>query len=103
MSMSASVIFGIVLIFINVPLGWIGIVWFASLAKKTGRKVFYFVGIGIYGLSWGLLALGVYICGKDLATELLTKYRPHTIVFTGLLLVVIAFIMYKKHRKSKQK
>jgi small-conductance mechanosensitive channel len=101
--MSMSVILGIVLIFVNVPLGWIGLVWFAGHAKKTGRKLFYFVGIGIYGLSWALLALGIFLCGKDLATELLEKYQTPTIVFTGLFLVAIAFIMYKKHRKSKKK
>jgi hypothetical protein len=89
---------GIVLLLINVPLGWIGLVWFAGRAKKTGKKFFYFIGLGIYGLSWALMALGIFLCGKDFAYDFIAKYRFQTIIATLLLLIII-LLLYKRKKR----
>jgi hypothetical protein len=94
-----EMIIGIILLIINIPLGWIGLVWFAGRAKKSGKKVFYFIGLGIYGLSWGLMALGIFLCGKDFAYDFIARYRIPTIVGT-LILLIILFAFWRVKRKK---
>lgn len=98
-----TMLIGIFLLLINIPLGWIGLVWFIGHAKKTGKKVFYFIGLGIYGLSWGLMGLGILLCGKELAYDLIAKYRIPTIIVTVILLILLLLFLYFRHKKSKNK
>ena len=96
-----EMLIGIFLLLINIPFGWIGLVWLAGLAKKTGRKIFYFVGLAIYGLSWVLMALGIFLCGKEFAYDLIAKYRIPVIIGTLLLLIVLFLFLRRKKTKNK--
>lgn len=49
----------------NQPLGWGIMLMCSALAVKTNRKIFYFLGIGAYALSWGMLGLGILLAGPE--------------------------------------
>ena len=101
--MNLRILFGIILLLINVPVGWIGLTYFICYAKKTGKKIYYWVAFLIYAFSWVLLSLGVYLCGKQYSKVVLNdpiiKY-----VFPLILIGIIIYIIYnfKKTLSKKQ-
>ena len=65
---------GVILLTTNQPFGWGGMLLFNFLAVKYHSVVYSYLGFGIYGLSWGILALGGILAGpegKKLFKELL--------------------------------
>ncbi|MCL2335713.1 MAG: hypothetical protein FWC57_06585 [Endomicrobia bacterium] len=101
-----TLLFGIILILINFPVGWIGLVWFAHLAKRSGRKIFYFVGLAIYVVSWILMLAGVLFCGKAYADAVFHKYYVIIIAITLASIVSLIFMQRyfaKKNSKINKK
>lgn len=56
---------GAALLCLNQPIGWGGVAFFSYLAVRRGKKLYHLFGILCYALSWGLLALGVWLAGKE--------------------------------------
>ncbi|MBQ3833910.1 MAG: hypothetical protein II816_00090 [Elusimicrobia bacterium] len=96
---TTEVIIGIVLIAINVPVGWLGAALFGYYGQKTGKKIFYYLSALVYALSWGILALGVYLCGKDYAKYIIDNYVVKYIIPSVaiiLLAIIVLMIVYRK-------
>ncbi len=96
---TTEVIIGIILIAINVPVGWLGAALFGYYGQKTGKKIFYYLSALVYAASWGILALGVYLCGKDYAGYIIDNYVVKYIVpmvAMVLLVVIVLMIVYRK-------
>lgn len=72
--MSLETEIGVILLAINIPFGWFGLVWFGYCGKKTGRKIYYFLSGLTYAVSWLMLAGGIYLCGKDYADYIINDY-----------------------------
>jgi hypothetical protein len=101
-----SLFIGAFMVIINFPLGWIGLAYFVRLAKRTENKAFYFSGVGLYVFSWILFFAGIYICGKDYASELFSRYHMPIIAFTVLTITIIlarSFFFSKKPSKINAK
>lgn len=56
---------GVVFLLINPVIGWGGLSICTLLGKKTGKKFYYKIGLGIYGLSWLILGLGIVLAGRE--------------------------------------
>lgn len=56
---------GCILLVINQPIGWGGMVFFNSIALKYHNVFYSYIGVGIYGLSWAMLGLGVLLAGPQ--------------------------------------
>jgi len=90
-----------ILLTTNQVIGWAGIGASAYLAKKTGKKFWIAVGTGVYIMSWGMVALGILLAGKeglDLSKSLLAKYGLWLI---PVALTAAAVIYYVKKNKKK--
>ena len=99
---SAKFIAGMILLTTNQVIGWVGIGLCAYLAKKTKKKYWIAVGTGVYALSWGMVALGLVLAGKeglDLSKSLLVKYGMWLV---PIALIIAAVIYYVKKRKKKK-
>jgi hypothetical protein len=96
--MTLRIIIGIILLLINVPVGWLGLTYFICYGKKTGKKIYYWVAFFVYAVSWGLLGLGVYLCGekysKIVLNDPIIKY-----VFPVILIGIIIYIVYNFKKK----
>lgn len=104
---TTEVIIGIILIAINVPVGWLGAALFGYYGQKTGKKIFYYLSALTYAASWGILALGVYLCGKDYAEFIIenyvVKYIVPTVAVVLLAGIILIIICRKKIFKDKGK
>lgn len=56
---------GIFFLVINLPLGWLGLVYFTYLGLQTHQGIYYGLAAGVYIFSWLLLFLGGYLAGKE--------------------------------------
>ncbi len=56
---------GIILLVTNQPFGWGAMILCGALAIKTKKKFFYFLGLAVYALSWGMLGLGFLLAGPE--------------------------------------
>lgn len=92
---------GIVLLVINIPLGWFGMVWLGYYGKKTGKKIYYFLSAAVYALSWIMMAGGFYLCGKDYANYILCNVKRY--VYPLVILLIIAFAVMIAVQKIKKK
>lgn len=93
-------IIGMILLLSNQPLGWGGMLLCMYLAKRTGKKWLYVAGTAVYGLSWGMLALGVYMAGPGgmaFTRALVTKYGIYA--YGGGTLIVLAVLIYVWKKK----
>ena len=99
--MSIKIIIGILLLLINVPVGWLGLTYFICYAKQTGKKMYYWVAFLIYAFSWVLLGLGVYLCGKQY-TRIVLDDPIIKYVFPVILIGIIIYIIYN-FRKNLNK
>ena len=102
----ASVLIGLFLIIINFPLGWIGLAFFIHLAKVRRKKSYYFIGAGLYLLSWVALFAGAFLCGEYYDREMFVKYRKYMIEGTVIIIIAVAFIsrnFIKKASKINEK
>lgn len=98
-SCPVSLLIGAILILINFPLGWIGLVWFAHLAKTTGKKVFYYLGGAFYLVSWVVMLTGIFFCGKEYAAEVFRRY--HTPIIAVTILTIISIIIFSRYFAKK--
>ena len=99
--MSIKIIIGILLLLINVPVGWLGLTYFICYAKQTGKKMYYWVAFLIYAFSWALLGLGVYLCGKQY-TRIVLDDPIIKYVFPVILIGIIIYIIHN-FRKNLNK
>ncbi|MBD3288423.1 hypothetical protein GF337_06425 [candidate division KSB1 bacterium] len=56
---------GILLIILNYPVGFIGVVLSGTVAVKTHNSVYYAYGAGLYGISWFMFGLGAFLSGPE--------------------------------------
>ena len=101
-AMNAEVIIGIILIIINFPLGWIGLIWFIHLAKVKCKRSYYFLGIGMYILSWAALLVGTYLTGEYYARAMFAKYRVFIIEGTAIIVIALIFLSQKLIKKASK-
>ena len=104
--MTLEVIIGIILILINVPFGWGGALFCGYYGQKTGKKFFYILSVIIYALSWLMLSVGVFLCGKTYADYIINNYVIKyivPIVLVCLLLFIIIIFIYRKKIFNKYK
>ena len=99
--MSIKIIIGILLLLINVPVGWLGLTYFICYAKQTGKKIYYWIAFLIYAFSWVLLGLGVYLCGKQY-TRIVLDDPIIKYVFPVILICIIIYII-RNFRKNLHK
>lgn len=101
--MNLKTLCGIILLLINVPVGWLGLTYFICYAKQTGKKIYYWIAFLVYAFSWVLLSLGVYLCGKQYSKIVLNdpiiKY-----IFPIILVFIIVYIIrnFKKNLSKNQ-
>ncbi len=103
---SPYMLIGVILILINFPLGWAGLAGFMHLAKKTGKKVFCFLGIAVYAFSWIVFFAGVFLCGKEYASLLCSKFHTHILLITittAAAAVILSRYLLKSHSKINEK
>lgn len=107
--MTTEIIIGIILILTNVPVGWGGALLFGYYGKKSGKKFFYVLSGIVYILSWGMFLLGVFLCGKQYAKNIIenyvTKYIIPAVVVCLCVVLLETFIyrkkLFKKYKKDK--
>ncbi len=56
---------GIILLITNQPLGWGAMLIFNAIAIHKQNELFFFLGIGAFALSWGMLGLGLLLAGPE--------------------------------------
>jgi len=97
--MTLDVIIGIILLFINVPFGLGGFVYFVYIARKNKKKIYYYIAFITYLISWLMLFLGIYLCGEKYSKFIIEKY---VVKYTYLIIaiVLLAFIMIYVFRKK---
>ncbi len=95
---------GIILIIINVPLGWAGLFLFGYYGKKTGKKIYYVLSVATYVISWIMAAVGVYLCEEKYAKYIFANYIIKFIypVMFIIIIVLIALYFYKKKYISQK-
>ena len=101
-SYSLRFISGMVLLLTNNVVGWLGLIGGSYFGKKTGKKIFLAAGTGLYALSWGMLALGVYLAGPqgvELVKKLFKAYKWQAII-AGVI-IVSALIVYHFTKRSR--
>lgn len=100
---SLNFIVGMILLLTNQVVGWAGIVGGAYMCKRTGKKIYYALGTGIYVLSWGMVGLGAWLAGPEgiaLLKILLKKYFIPTAGTALALLAAGAFYYWKRRNKN---
>ena len=97
--MTLDVIIGIILLFINVPFGLGGFIYFVYIARKNKQKIYYYVAFITYLVSWLMLFLGVYLCGEKYSKFIIETY---VVKYTYALIAIIlsAFIVIYVFRKK---
>lgn len=98
--MTPETIIGIILIVINIPVGWGGVLFCGYYGQKTGKKIFYILSGIIYALSWGMLSLGIFLCGKQYAKYIIENYVAKYIVPTVIVCICIILVLVIVYRKK---
>ena len=104
--MSIEVIIGIILILINVPFGWGGALICGYYGQKTGKKFFYVLSVLVYALSWVMLSVGVFLCGKPYAKYIIDNYVAKFIapaVFVIVIAAIAVIFVYREKIFKKKK
>lgn len=101
--MTLKIIIGIILLLINVPIGWLGLTYFVCYGQKTKKRFYYLIAFLVYVFSWIMLGIGVYLCGEKYSKLILNnpiiKYAIPII-----LIIIIIYIIYNfKKTVSKSK
>jgi hypothetical protein len=100
---SVKFIIGMVFLLTNQVIGWAGLIVGAWLGKKTGKKAYYALGTVTYGLSWGMVAAGVYLAGPEglaLVKVLFRKYMWQTICAAAVIAAgALVYYLLKKRKK----
>ncbi len=65
MKFSVKFWIGIVLLTTNQPLGWGAMLVFDAIAINKQNEFFFYLGIALYALSWGMLGLGALLAGPE--------------------------------------
>lgn len=78
----------------NQVFGWLGMLCSVYLAKKTRKNIFYSIGLLIYALSWGMLALGVVLAGPEGILFLKHIFAEYGWQAVAVLLLVACFCGY---------
>ena len=104
--MSIEVIIGIILILINVPFGWGGALICGYYGQKTGKKFFYVLSVLVYALSWAMLSVGVFLCGKPYAKYIIdnyvAKFIAPAVFFIVIAAIAVIFVSREKIFKKKK-
>ncbi|MDR2772348.1 MAG: hypothetical protein LBB93_02660 [Elusimicrobiota bacterium] len=99
-SSNPSQFLGILLILLNIPLGWlVGIGLFVKIAVKKQKISYIFVGLGIYLISWAMMLLGLYLCGETLYKKLYLLYGL-LLKAAALICIIAVFFIIKSKLKA---
>lgn len=90
---------GIFLLVTNPLVGLGGMLIFGNLARKTGRKVYYFLVVAINVVSWAMLLTGVYLVGRDRAQTIM-GYIPGWVAPSALVIAAVSYFFWKKRSKK---
>lgn len=97
--MTLDVIIGIMLLFINVPFGLGGFIYFIHIGRKNKKKIYYYIAFITYLISWLMLFLGVYLCGETYSKFIIENYvvkYTYFIIAVILLVFIIIYLFRKK-------
>ncbi|MDR3112334.1 MAG: hypothetical protein LBU55_04105 [Elusimicrobiota bacterium] len=96
---------GVVLLILNVPVGWIGSVYFIGKARDSVKKKFFlFLGASTYIFSWFMLYVGIVLCGKKFASKLIKENKTLIILVTSIILIIsIIFEIYRAKKANIKK
>lgn len=100
---------GVILLVTNQPFGWGAMLLCSALAVRTKKKFFYFLGLGAYALSWGMLGLGFLLAGpegiqysRDLLKGLWTSSVGKISIILGVMvLITLGCILVQRKRRKK--
>ncbi|MDI6756894.1 MAG: hypothetical protein QME32_02610 [Endomicrobiia bacterium] len=92
-------IVGIILLLSNQLVGWGGMLLFGNLARKTGRRMYYFLGVAVYAVSWAMLMVGVYLVGRERARAVM-RYIPAWAVALAAAIAAVSYYFWKKRPKK---
>jgi len=99
---STKFIIGMTLIVTNYIVGWGGLAVFSYLGKKSKNKMLYIAGTAVYALSWGMLALGVYLVGPEgvaMSKTIIKTYRWPAIAVIAVIATGTVIYLIKKKKK----
>jgi len=106
-NISFRFLIGMILLIINVPVGLLGLGFGAFMAKRTGKKIYYPVGTGIYIASWVMLGAGVWMTGEQglLIVKAYNLRHPWIkfaapLVISGIIIYAIINGIRKRSRKN---
>lgn len=99
--MTLKIIIGIILLLINVPIGWLGLTYFVCYAQKTKKRFYYLIAFLVYAFSWIMLGLGVYLCGEKYSKLILNN--PIMKYVVPIILIIIAIYIVYQFKKTLSK
>ena len=103
---STKFIVGMTLLVTNYIVGWGGLIVFSYLGKKTKHKALFVAGTAVYALSWGMLALGVYLVGPEgvaMFKAIMRTYRwPAIAVIAVITAGTAVYFIGKKKQESNE-
>ncbi|MDD3064695.1 MAG: hypothetical protein PHI20_05205 [Endomicrobiaceae bacterium] len=101
--MTPDVIIGIILLFINVPFGLGGFIYFVYIGRKYKNKIYYYIAFLTYLISWVMLFAGVFLCGETYSKFIIEKYVvKYTYLIIALILTILAFIYFFRKQIFKK-
>lgn len=78
---------GLLMLFLNVPVGWGGGALCIALAARYKSAVWGIAGPVIYVISWAMIPLGILLCGKPLFAKIKRNKRIVTAAWKRLLAI----------------
>lgn len=97
--MNLDNIIGIVLLFINIPFGLGGFIYFIYVGRKYRNKIYYYFAFLTYVASWFMLFAGIYLCGEKYSKYIIETY---VIKYTYIIVLLVAavFVFFYLFRKK---
>jgi hypothetical protein len=100
--MTLGVIIGIILLFINIPFGLGGFIYFAYIGRKNNKKIYYYIAFITYLVSWLMLFTGIYLCGKTYSKFIIENYIVRYIYVVIPVVLLIFTVLYAFRKKIKK-
>ena len=66
---------GLLMVALNVPVGWGGAALCAFMGAHGGSRVWYVAAGVVYALSWGMLGLGLLLAGPPVVSRFRRRCR----------------------------
>ncbi len=66
---------GLLMVALNVPVGWGGAAFCAFMGARSGSRVWYAAAGAVYVLSWAMLGLGLVLAGPPVVARFRKRCR----------------------------